>query len=121
MMAESQPSTARDRAILAAQIADEEKATDVLVLEVAPISSIADYFVLANGSNRRLVRRLAEAIEVKIGEKFGERPVRVEGAREQEWVLIDYGDMVVHVFLDEIREFYEIERLYNDVPTVAWA
>ena len=68
--------------------------------------------------NRRLVRTLVDEIEQAVRDATGRSPRRVEGVREQQWVLLDYGDVVVHVFLDEIRRFYEIERLYRDAPTV---
>ncbi len=64
---------------------------------------------------------MADEVEAKVRETAGRSPLRVEGAREQQWVLIDYGDIVVHVFSDETRSFYEIERLYRDSPEVEWA
>ena len=106
---------------LAAQIADDKKATEIAVLEVGPVLSIAGWFVVASAPNRRLVRTVAEEVEATVKEQLGRSPVRVEGAREQQWVLLDYGDVVVHVFLDEVRDFYDIERLYRDVARVEWA
>ncbi len=106
---------------LAAQIADDKKATDITVLEVGPVLSITGWFVVASAPNRRLVRTVAEDVEAAVKERLGRSPVRVEGAREQQWVLLDYGDVVVHVFLDEVRDFYDIERLYRDVARVEWA
>jgi ribosome-associated protein len=106
---------------LAAQIADDKKATDIAVLEVGPVLSITGWFVVASAPNRRLVRTVAEDVEAAVKEQLGRSPVRVEGAREQQWVLLDYGDVVVHVFLDEVRDFYDIERLYRDVARVEWA
>ena len=112
---------ARDLAVSAAQFGEALKATDILVLQVGDVLAVTEYFVVMSGSNRRLVDALVEEIEARVREQTGRSPVRVEGARENQWVLIDYGDVVVHVFLSEIREFYEIERLYTDVPKIDWA
>ena len=84
------------------------------------VLGIIDYFVVVDAPNRRLVRTLVDDVEVGVREVGGRSPLRVEGEREQQWVLIDYGDVVVHIFLDEVRRFYEIERLYRDVPTIPW-
>ena len=107
-------------AILAAQVADDKKAHDVVILEVGPVLSITGYFVVASASNVRLVRTVAEEVESVARGRLAREPLRVEGVREQQWVLLDYGDVVVHVFLDEVREFYDIERLYRDVARVEW-
>ncbi len=111
----------RDLAILAARAADDKKASDTLIIEVGPILAITEYFVIASASNRRLVRSLSDEVEGRIREVTGRSPLRTEGVREQQWVLIDYGDIVVHVFSDETRSFYEIERLYRDAPFVDWS
>ena len=110
----------RTLAVLAARTADDKKATDVVVLDVGDVLSITGWFVIASAPNRRLVRTVAEEVEQAAKEQLGRAPVRTEGLREQQWILIDFGDVVVHVFLDAQREFYEIERLYGDVPRVAW-
>ena len=86
------------------------------MLEVGDVLGVTEYFVVMSAPNRRLVRTLVDEIETQAREPTGRSPLRSEGVREQQWVLIDYGDVVVHVFLAEIREFYEIERLYTDVP-----
>jgi ribosome-associated protein len=111
---------ARDLAIRSARIADGMKASDILVLHVGDVLALTEYFVVASASNKRLVDAVVEEVEAKVRDTTGRSPVRVEGAREHQWVLIDYGDVIVHVFLSEIRDFYEIERLYNDVPKVDW-
>ena len=120
----SSPSTSVDDsvelAVAAAQVADAKKATDVLVLDVGDVLSITGYFVVASASNPRLVRTVAEEIEEALKERFGRSPVRTEGQREQQWILVDYGDVVVHVFHETQREFYAIERLYGDVPRIRW-
>jgi ribosome-associated protein len=108
-------------ATAAARAADEKQGRNILVLEVGKVLGIADLFVVLDAPNRRLVRTLVDEIEQAIRRATGRSPRRVEGLREQQWVLLDYGDVVVHVFLDEIRRFYEIERLYRDAPVVDWA
>ena len=107
-------------ALRAARAASDLKATDVIVLDVGSLLSITGYFVVASASNPRQVRAVVDDIEAKVKAELGRAPVRTEGVREQQWTLIDYGDVVVHVFLDSVREFYEIERLYMDAPRVEW-
>ncbi len=111
---------ARALACVAARAADEKKADDILVLSVGPLLAITDYFVISSASNRRLVRTVVEAVEEAVRDELGRSPVRIEGLAEQQWVLMDYGDAVVHVFSAEMRAYYEIERLYRDVPRVEW-
>jgi iojap-like ribosome-associated protein len=112
---------ARRLAVRAAQVADAEHATDVLVLHVGDVLGVTEYFVIGSASNRRLVSSIVDDVEEQLKDDPGRAPVRVEGFREQQWVLLDYGDVVVHIFLAEIRDFYEIERLYTDVPKVDWS
>lgn len=107
-------------ATTAAHAADDKQASDTIVLSVGGVLGITELFVITGASNRRLVRAVADEIEDRVREATGRSPIRTEGHREQQWVLIDYGDVVVHVFLDEVRQFYEIERLYRDVPRLEW-
>ena len=107
-------------AVVAARAADEKHGGDIVVLQVGDVLAITEYFVIVSASNRRLVRTLVDDIEEGVQRSTGRAPRRREGAGEQQWVLIDYGDVVVHVFLSEIRQFYEIERLYRDVPNIDW-
>jgi ribosome-associated protein len=107
-------------ATIAARAADEKQGRNIVVLDVGDILAIAEMFVVVDAPNRRLVRTLVDEIEVAVRDATGRSPRRVEGVREQQWVLIDFGDVIVHVFLDEIRSFYEIERLYRDAPIVRW-
>jgi ribosome-associated protein len=116
----SSSDTGADLAVFAARAASDMKASSVLVLDVGEVLSIAGYFVIASASNPRLVRAVVDDIEARVKSELGRSPVRTEGIREQQWSLIDYGDVVVHVFLDSVREFYEIERLYMDAPRLEW-
>jgi len=112
--------SSRDLAVLAAQALDEKQASDVVVLPVGDVLAITEFFVIASASNKRQVKALADAVLTAVRDLTGRSPLRSEGAGEQQWVLIDYGDVVVHVFADETRRFYEIERLYKDVQPISW-
>ncbi len=107
-------------ATLAARVADDKKGDDTVVLEVGSVLAITDFFVITSATNTRLVRTIADEVERQVKLAGGPAPLRVEGLSELSWVLLDYGDVVVHVFLDENRRFYDIERLYRDVPTISW-
>lgn len=112
---------ARDLAMVAARAADAKGAHDVVVLEVGDVLVVADEFVIASASNDRLVKAIVDDVERLVAEAGFSRPLRVEGLDDRHWVLIDYGDVVVHVFLHETREYYELERLWGDVPRLEWA
>ena len=107
-------------AACAARAADDKQGTDTIVVDVGRVLAITELFVITGAGNRRLVRAVADEVEQRVRDQFGRSPKVVEGHREQQWVLLDYGDVVVHVFLQEMREFYEIERLYKDVPRIDW-
>lgn len=107
-------------ACVAARAADDKKADDTIVLSVGELLNITEYFVVTSAPNRRLVRTIVESIEEVVGLEHDRKPLRLEGLSEAQWVLMDYGDVVVHVFVDEMRQYYEIERLYRDVPRVEW-
>jgi ribosome-associated protein len=109
------------RSRIAARAADDKKGDDILVLDVAEIMGIVECFVIASASNSRLVRAIVDEVEKQIFEQAGEKPRAVEGLRDGTWVLIDYGDLVVHVFLTETREYYSLERLWGDAATIPWA
>lgn len=106
------------RAVTAAEAAAEKQATDVLVLDVGDIIGITEAFVLASAGNRRLVKAIVDEIEEQLRVLHGVGPRGVEGLDDLRWVLMDYGDFVVHVFDEEVREFYGLERLWGDAPTV---
>jgi ribosome-associated protein len=111
----------RDRwPVLAAQAASSKKGLDPLVLAVGDVLAITDHFVIVSATNTRLVRTIAEDIEQQIRAAGGPSPLRIEGLDDLHWVLVDYGAFVVHVFLQETRDYYELERLWSDVPRVDW-
>ena len=117
------PASRADQKSLKGQISqrvDDKKADDTIVLSVGELLNITEYFVVTSAPNRRLVRTIVESIEEVVGLEHDRKPLRLEGLSEAQWVLMDYGDVVVHVFVDEMRQYYEIERLYRDVPRVEW-
>ena len=105
---------------IAARAMDDKKATDIIVLPVGEVLGITEYFVVGTAANPRQVGAVTDAVLAAVREQAHRGPLRSEGVREQQWVLIDYGDVVVHVFVEESRRFYEIERLYRDAVPVAW-
>jgi ribosome-associated protein len=104
----------------AAQGASAKGGNDIVVLEVAAVLAITDAFVITDGTNRRQVLTIAEEVEAQVKAAGGPSPLRVEGLGEAQWVLIDFGDFVVHVFLDEVRRYYDLERLWADAPRWSW-
>ena len=93
---------------------------DTVVLEVGVVLAITDYFVITSGANARQVRTIAEEVEAQVVGAGGGKPLRIEGLDDARWVLLDYGDFVVHVFLEDVRRYYDIERLWSDAPRVEW-
>jgi ribosome-associated protein len=108
----------RDWALIAARAADSKKAYDIIVQEVRESLLITDYFVIVTGANNRQVDAITEAVEEALRKEAGIKPIGREGVDEQTWVLLDYGDIVVHVFQPELREFYRLEALWSDAPLV---
>jgi len=106
-------------AIAAARAAADKNATDVVVLEVRDLIVITDYFVIASGTSDRQVRTITDEVERVLTER-GVKPIRREGEGGGRWVLLDFVDLVVHVFVDEERAYYELERLWSDAPRVQW-
>ena len=110
-----------DLALNAVRAADAKGATDIVILRVGPVVAICEYFVVVSAGNDRQVRAVVDSIEETIRQDRNESPRAVEGADARRWVLLDYGDVVVHVFHREEREYYRLERLYRDAETVAWS
>ena len=103
----------------AVSAADDRKALDLKVLQLEKVTDFADYFLICSGTSERQVQAIADAVQEKLRE-HRVRPLHVEGYNRAQWVLLDYGDLVIHVFLDETRAFYDLERLWSDAPRVAW-
>lgn len=118
-MKESQ-TDAKERSRVAANAAADKKAEDIVVLDVGDILGIADAFVITSAPNTRQVRTIVDEVEKQLRERDDARPRSVEGLDDASWVLLDYGDVVVHVFLTETRSFYGLERLWADAARVPW-
>ena len=97
--------------------AESKKATGIKVLDLRPVTSFADYFMLCDGTNSRQVQAIAEEV-VKVMKEAGEQPLSVEGFPNAEWILLDFADLVVHVFSAKSRQFYDLDRLWRDAPAV---
>jgi ribosome-associated protein len=113
----STPPEQSARARRLAEVVLDRKAEDVVALDVRAITSFADTFVLATGTSDRHVRSVADAV-VEAAKAAGEKPLGVEGYDDGRWVLIDLGDVVVHLFRREVREYYDLDRLWADAPRI---
>ena len=109
----------REIAAAAARAAADKQAEDVVVLDVHDLIVITDLFVICTGTSDRHVKTVVEEVE-KALRGLGQKPVRREGEQEARWVLLDYVDVVVHVFAEEERDYYDLERLWRDAPRLAW-
>ncbi|WP_448603405.1 ribosome silencing factor [Thermoleptolyngbya sp.] len=110
-----------DLALAIAQAADDRKGGDIVLLNVADVSYLADYFVLVTGFSHVQVRAIANSIEQTVKDKLQRLPVRTEGQSEGNWVLIDYGDVIAHIFLEKDREFYNLEAFWGHAERLSFA
>ena len=115
---EQQAAFSRECALIAAKAADEKKATDIMVQEVCDLIGVTDYFVIATAANSRQVDAIIDEIEDKLREDAGIKPTHREMSADGSWSLLDYGNIVVHVFMPETREYYRLEALWNDAPVI---
>lgn len=103
---------------LAIRCADDKKAVNMVGLDLREIASFTEYFLIVSGTNQRQVQAIADEISEQLKSKLRRRAVRIEGYNAAEWVLLDYGDFVVHLFDKDAREFYDLERLWRDARRV---
>ena len=108
-----------DRACLSARVATDNKARDVTVLDMRGITPLYDFFVLCTGNSRRQIHTISEEVDARLAAE-GDRRLAIEGYEASKWVVQDYGDIVVHVFDAETRNFYNLEDLWADAPRVDW-
>ena len=109
---------ARETALLCVRFALEKKAYDVALLEVGELTSLADYFLVCTGRSDTQVQAIAQGIEENL-RRLGIRLLAVEGVSRGQWVLMDFGDVIVHIFFEPVREFYDLERLWSQAPRVS--
>jgi ribosome-associated protein len=95
----------------------DKKATDAVILQVAPLTSVADYLVIGSADSDRQAGAIADHID-EILSRSGSRPLSVEGMRSSQWVLMDFGDVIVHIFRQDVREHYALERLWSDAKRI---
>jgi ribosome-associated protein len=110
-----------EECMVAARAADAKSGADTVILAMGALLGLTDAFVITSGRNSRQVRTIVDEVERRVKESGGRPPVRVEGLDDVRWVLMDYGDFLVHVFLDDARRFYDLEHLWADAPRVPWS
>jgi ribosome-associated protein len=108
---------AREKALLCVRFALEKKAYDLVVMEVGELTSLADYFLVCTGRSDTQVQAITQSLEENL-KRYGIRPLSIEGYTRGQWVVVDYGDVVVHIFYEPLREFYDLERLWGRAPRV---
>lgn len=117
-MAQDKGLSSLDKVMIAARAADSKKATDILIQDVRELVGITDFFMIVTAQNNRQISAVLDAIEEAEIKEAGVKPFSVEGAQEGFWALQDYGDFVVHVFQPEGRDYYRLEEIWNDAPTI---
>lgn len=113
-----EPLDTADEVQIAAHAASEKKATEIVALDLRQLASFTEYFLICTGTNARQVQAIANGVEAEL-RKAGKRPLHIEGYNSAEWILLDYGDFIVHVFSATSHRFYDLERLWRDAGRVA--
>jgi len=108
----------KEQALVAARAIDEKKGSDIVIQDVSDLLNVTDYFVICTAANNRRVDAIAEEVEEQLFKEFGIKPASIEGLDESEWVLMDYGSIVVHIFQPGPRDYYRLEQLWDAAPTV---
>ncbi len=109
--------TPEDIALAVAEYASDAKAEEIVQLDLRGLTSVADYFVICTGRSDRQVKAIHDRIHAGMKNQRGTLPIRVDGAMQAQWVLMDYGDVIVHIFLPEMRDFYRLEQLWGEAPS----
>jgi ribosome-associated protein len=103
---------------VAVRAAESKKATDIKVLDLTGITSFADYFVICTGANQRQIQAICDEVGMQLKQQAGELPISMEGYTQAEWILADYGDLLIHIFSPKAREYYDLERLWRSAKTI---
>ena len=114
------PPVIPDTALVAARAADDKLGEDTVVLAMGELLGVVDAFVVTSGRNDRQVRALVDEVERKVKDHDGTAPVAVEGLADATWVLMDYGDFIVHIFAEQTRSYYDLEHLWSGAPRISW-
>ena len=107
-------------ALAAAQVAEEDKGIDIIVLDLRDLTCMFDYFVIASGTSRRQLHAISEDIDHKLEDDLGDKRMGIEGYQGSQWILLDYGTVVIHLFDAETRDYYAIEKLWGEAPQLDW-
>ena len=118
MNATTNPAGTAPTWLIAVRAAESKKATDIKVLDLTGITSFADYFVICTGANQRQIQAIADEVGLRIKQQAHELPNSLEGYNQAEWVLADYGDLLVHIFSPKARDYYDLERLWRSAKAV---
>ena len=113
-----QAPTSRDLALIAARAIDEKKGSDIVIQEVSALLNVTDYFVIGTAANNRRADAIADEVLERLRKEAGVKPIGVEGEEERTWILLDFGSIVVHIFQPEQRDYYRLEQLWDQAPTV---
>ena len=107
-----------DRALIAAQIAADNRAHNIIILDLRELTQFFDFFVIASGTSRRQMHAVSEEIDHEFEDRLGDKRLSISGYRESRWIVLDYGDIIVHLFEPETREFYALEELWGKAKVV---
>ncbi len=114
----AKPAAALERALVAAQTAADNRGQDITILDMRELTPVFDYFVIANGTSRRQLHAMSEEIDHALEDDMGDKRMGIEGYNESLWVLLDYGDVVIHLFEPETRKYYALEELWGNAKVV---
>lgn len=110
----------KELALTIAEAGDDRKAENIVVLKVDKLSYLAEYFVIMTGYSAPQLKAISSSVENKVFEKFDRQPLRIEGRNDPNWILHDYGDVIIHIFLPEAREYYNLQAFWSGAEQIEW-
>lgn len=110
----------KELALIIAEAGDDRKADNIVILKVDKLSYVADYFVIMTGYSAPQLKAISSSIEDKVFEKFNREPLRIEGKNDPNWILHDYGDVIVHIFLPEARDYYDLQAFWSGAEKIVY-